>query len=135
MMHRCLSATRPAYTMKPAKQGPGNCLSGRSVIRQPDITITRATLISVVSVSFAVFFGVKSKKRADDEDVAKKAEIIARLDVKMDSLSKNFTDFANDIKLQMQDMRNNFQEVQKKQIEQETTLKHLLSRIEKLEGV
>ena len=101
----------------------------------PDITITLATLISVVSVSFAVFFGVKSKKRADDEDVAKKAEIIARLDVKMDSLSKNFADFANDIKLQMQDMRNNFQEVQKKQIEQETTLKHLLARIEKLEGV
>ena len=101
----------------------------------PDITITLATLISVVSVSFAVFFGIKSKKRADDEDVAKKAEIIARLDVKMDSLSKNFADFANDIKLQMQDMRNNFQEVQKKQIEQETTLKHLLSRIEKLEGV
>lgn len=101
----------------------------------PDITIALTTLISVVSVSFAVFFGIKSKKRADDEEVAKKAEIIARLDVKMDSLAKNFTDFANDIKLQMQDMRNNFQEVQKKQIEQEATLKHLLSRIEKLEGV
>ena len=101
----------------------------------PDITITLATLISVVSVSFAVFFGIKSKKRADDEDVAKKAEVIARLDVKMDTLTKNFAEFANDIKLQMQDMRKNFEEVQKKQIEQETTLKHLVQRIEKLEGV
>lgn len=100
----------------------------------PDITITLTTLVSVISVSFAVFFGVKSKKRSDDEDVAKKAEVIARLDVKMDSLSKNFTDFANDIKLQMQDMRNNFQEVQKKQVEQETLIKHILSRLDKLEG-
>jgi len=100
----------------------------------PDITITLTTLVSVISVSFAVFFGVKSKKRADDEDVAKKAEVIARLDVKMDSLSKNFADFANDIKLQMQDMRKNFDEVQKKQVEQETLIKHILSRLDKLEG-
>lgn len=100
----------------------------------PDITITLTTLVSVISVSFAVFFGVKSKRRSDDEDVAKKAEVIARLDVKMDSLSKNFADFANDIKLQMQDMRKNFDEVQKKQVEQETLIKHILSRLDKLEG-
>ena len=100
----------------------------------PDITITLATLIAVISVSAAVFFGIKSKKRADDEDVAKKTETITRLESKMDSLTKNFTDFANDIKLEMRDMRKNFEEVQKKQIEQETTLKHLLDRIQKLEG-
>lgn len=101
----------------------------------PDITITLATLISVVSVSFAVFFGIKSKKRADDEDIAKKAETITRLESKMDSLTKDFSDFATDIKLEIRDMRKNFDEVKAKQIEQETTLKHLVQRIEKLEGV
>lgn len=101
----------------------------------PDITITLATLISVVSVSAAVFFGIKSKKRADDEDVAKKAETITRLESKMDSLTKDFSDFATDIKLEIRDMRKNFDEVKAKQIEQETTLKHLVQRIEKLEGV
>ena len=49
----------------------------------PDVTITLATLISVVSVSFAIFFGIKSKKRADDEDVTKRAETITRLSDKM----------------------------------------------------
>ncbi len=101
----------------------------------PDITITLATLISVVSVSAAVFFGIKSKKRADDEDIAKKAETITRLESKMDSLTKDFSDFATDIKLEIRDMRKNFDEVKAKQIEQETTLKHLVQRIEKLEGV
>ena len=101
----------------------------------PDITITLATLISVVSVSFAVFFGIKSKKRAEDEDIAKKAETITRLESKMDSLTKDFSDFATDIKLEIRDMRKNFDEVKAKQIEQETTLKHLVQRIEKLEGV
>lgn len=101
----------------------------------PDVTITLATLISVVSVSFAVFFGIKSKKRADDEEVSKRTETITRLEVKMDSLTKSFGDFATEIKMEIQDMRKNFDEVKAKQIEQETTLKHLVQRIEKLEGV
>lgn len=100
----------------------------------PDITITLATLISVVSVSAAVFFGIKSKKRADDEDTAKKAETITRLEDKMDSLTKSFSDFATEIKLEIRDMRKNFDEVKAKQIEQETVIKHLTQRIEKLEG-
>lgn len=100
----------------------------------PDITITLATLISVISVSFAVFFGVKSKKRADDEETAKKAETITRLADNMETLTKSFDSFTMEIKLEIRDMRNNFNEVNKKQIQQETTIKHLEQRIEKLEG-
>lgn len=100
----------------------------------PDITITLATLISVVSVSFAVFFGVKSKKRADDEDVAKRAETITRVADNMSALTKSFDSFTTEIKLEIRDMRSNFDTVKTKQIEQEATIKHLVQRIEKLEG-
>lgn len=100
----------------------------------PDITITLATLISVVSVSFAIFFGLKSKKRADDEDVTKRAETITRLSEKMDSLTKSFNDFATDIKIEIRDMRDQYAKVSNEQIKQATLIEQLEHRIEKLEG-
>ncbi|MBO7732759.1 MAG: hypothetical protein J6S67_09410 [Methanobrevibacter sp.] len=101
----------------------------------PDITITLATLISVISVSAAVFFGIKSKKRADDEDVTKRAETITRLTEKMDALTKSFNDFATDIKIEIRDMRDSFTKVNNEQIKQATLIEQLEHRIEKLEGV
>jgi len=100
----------------------------------PDITITLTTIISIVSVSFAVFFGVKSKKRADDTDLEKRTENITRLEEKIDNLNKSFSDFAADIKLEIRDMRDRFDEVKTKQIEQQTEIKHIIQRLDKLEG-
>lgn len=100
----------------------------------PDITITLATIISIVSVSFAVFFGVKNKKRADDTDLEKRTENITRLEEKIDNLNKSFSDFAADIKLEIRDMRDRFDEVKTKQIEQQTEIKHIIQRLDKLEG-
>ena len=101
----------------------------------PDITITLTTIISVVSVCFAVFFGIKSKKRADDEDVTRRAETITRLSEKMDSLTKSFNDFATDIKIEIRDMRESFARVNNEQIKQATLIEQLEHRVEKLEGV
>lgn len=100
----------------------------------PDITITLTTIISIVSVSFAVFFGVKTKKRADDTDLEKRTENITRLEEKIDNLNKSFSDFAADIKLEIRDMRDRFDEVKTKQIEQQTEIKHIIQRLDKLEG-
>lgn len=100
----------------------------------PDITITLTTIISIVSVSFAVFFGVKSKKRAEDTDLEKRTENITRLEEKIDNLNKSFSDFAADIKLEIRDMRDRFDEVKTKQIEQQTEIKHIIQRLDKLEG-
>ena len=100
----------------------------------PDITITLTTIISIVSVSFAVFFGVKNKKRADDTDLEKRTENITRLEEKIDNLNKSFSDFAADIKLEIRDMRDRFDEVKTKQIEQQTEIKHIIQRLDKLEG-
>lgn len=100
----------------------------------PDITITLTTIISIVSVSFAVFFGVKTKKRAEDTDLEKRTENITRLEEKIDNLNKSFSDFAADIKLEIRDMRDRFDEVKTKQIEQQTEIKHIIQRLDKLEG-
>lgn len=99
----------------------------------PDITIALTTLISVVSVSFAVFFGIKSKKRADDSEIEKRTENITRLGEKIDNLNKSFSDFTAEIKLEIRDMRDRFDEVKTKQIEQQTEIKNILQRLDKLD--
>lgn len=100
----------------------------------PDITITLTTLISIISVGCAVYFGVKSKKRADDEETVKKAGSVIRLEEKIDTLTKSFSDFATDIKLEIRDMRKNFDEVKTQQAKQEATIESILNRLDKLEG-
>lgn len=48
-------------------------------------------LISVVSVSFAVFFGLKSNKRADSNEIAEKVARDTKLDMKL-------AEIGNDVK-------------------------------------
>ena len=100
----------------------------------PEITIALTTLISVVSVSFAVLFSIKSKKRADDEEIVKRTENITKLGEKIDNLSDSFSKFCTDIKIEIRDMRNGFDEIRKIQIEQQAEIKHIISRLEKIEG-
>ena len=100
----------------------------------PDITITLATLISVVSVSFAVYFGIKSKKRADDSEVETRTEKLTRLEEKIDALSQNFEKFADEIKKEIRDMRKNYDEIKTEQVKLQTEMKHILQRLDKLEG-
>mgnify|MGYP002523250831 FL=1 len=100
----------------------------------PDITITLTTLISIISVGCAVYFGIKSKKRADDEETVKKAGSVIRLEEKIDTLTKSFSDFATDIKLEIRDMRKNFDDVKTQQAKQEATIESILNRLDKLEG-
>ena len=101
----------------------------------PDITIALTTLISVVSVSFAVFFGIKSKKRADDEEIIKRTENITKLGEKIDSLNLSFKEFADEIKREIRDMRKNYEDIKTEQIKQQTEIQHILKRLEKIEGV
>ena len=101
----------------------------------PDITIALTTLVSVVSVSFAVFFGIKSKKRADDNEVENRTEKLTRLEEKIDALSNNFEKFAEEIKREIRDMRKNYDEIKTEQVKMQTEMKHIMTRLDKLEGV
>lgn len=100
----------------------------------PDITITLATLISVVSVCTAVYFGIKSKKRADDKDVESRAEKLTRLEEKIDALSLNFKEFADEIKREIRDMRKNYERIESEQIRQQVEIQHIIQRLDKIEG-
>ena len=48
------------------------------------MTIEVALLVSVVSVSFAIFFGLKSNKRADIKDIEERVKENTRINMKLD---------------------------------------------------
>lgn len=46
-------------------------------------------IISAISVSFAIFFGLKSNKRADNKDIADTASNNAIINMKLDTIGDN----------------------------------------------
>ena len=62
------------------------------------MTIEVTILISVISVSSAVFFGLKNMKRADKDDISKQAERNAEINVKLDNLLSMVSNMQADVK-------------------------------------
>ncbi len=53
------------------------------------MTIELALLISIVSVSFSIFFGIKNNKKSDEKDIAERIARDTRTDMKLDEISKD----------------------------------------------
>ena len=53
------------------------------------MTIEVALLISIVSVAFSIFFGLKNSKKSDEKDIAEKIARDTRTDMKLDEISKD----------------------------------------------
>lgn len=53
--------------------------------------------VSIVSVAFAIYFGLKSNHRNDTKDIEEKAARDARIIVKLDSISDDVKGIKNDI--------------------------------------
>lgn len=54
-------------------------------------------IISAISVSFAIFFGLKSNKRADNEDIANTASNNAIINMKLDTIGDNVKEIKTDV--------------------------------------
>ncbi|MEE0980341.1 MAG: hypothetical protein U0K91_01555 [Acutalibacteraceae bacterium] len=53
------------------------------------MTIEIALLISIVSVSFSVFFGLKNSKKSDVKDIEARVARDTKTDMKLDEISKD----------------------------------------------
>ena len=53
------------------------------------MTIEVALLVSVVSVAFSIFFGIKNSKKSDSEEIAQRIARDTRVDMKLDEISKD----------------------------------------------
>ena len=62
------------------------------------MTIELALLISIVSVSFSVFFGLKNNKRSDTKEIQEKIARDTRTDMKLDEIASDVKEVKETVK-------------------------------------
>lgn len=94
------------------------------------MTIEITILISIISVSAAIFFGIKSTKRADVNDIEERARDNATISVKLD----NLLDLVNKMQTDMKELLNRLSDDEKATEKLSIRFDDLERRVEKLEG-
>ena len=61
------------------------------------IEISTAIIISVLSLGFSVFMGLKNNKRTDAKDIEERVKENTRINMKLDAISNNTTDIKNEV--------------------------------------
>jgi septal ring factor EnvC (AmiA/AmiB activator) len=61
------------------------------------MTIEVALLISIVSVAFSIYFGLKGNKRSDTRDIEERVRQDTIINTKLDSISQTMQDIKADI--------------------------------------
>lgn len=61
------------------------------------MTIEVAMLLSILSVAFSIFFGLKNSKRTDTKDIEERTKEHTELTVKLDFISSNMQDIKEEI--------------------------------------
>ena len=62
------------------------------------MTVEIALLISIVSVSFSVYFGLKNNKRSDVDEIKKRVERDTKTDAKLDEISRDVKEVKETVK-------------------------------------
>lgn len=73
-------------------QGFQQCGGGRLEVQESEdlnMTIEVALAVSIISVSFSIFFGLKNSKKSDEKDIAERIARDTRTDMKLDEISKD----------------------------------------------
>lgn len=94
------------------------------------MTIEVTILISVVSVAFAIYFGLKSNRRNDIKDIQEKAERDTRINIKLDDISGD----VKDVKYDISSVKKKIEDVDKRLIVVEQSTKSAHHRIDRIEG-
>lgn len=94
------------------------------------MTIEITILVSLVSVAFAIFFGLKSNRREDVKVIEERATRNAEINYKLDSISNN----VNDIKYDISATRKKVEDIDKRLVIVEQSSKSAHHRIDRLEG-
>ena len=63
------------------------------------MTIEITILISVVSVSFAIFFGLKNNRRNDTKDLEERVKRETKIDVKLEAIAGDVKDIKDEMSL------------------------------------
>lgn len=64
-----------------------------------------AMVVSVISVSFAIFFGLKNNKRNDSKDIEERVADSTRINVKLDNISGTMQDVKSEVTSLREEMK------------------------------
>lgn len=87
-------------------------------------------LISVISVSFSVFFGLKNSKKSDEKDIAERIARDTRTDMKLDEISKD----VKEVKETVRNIQNDVKDHEGRIVKLEASYKAEHKRIDELFG-
>lgn len=94
------------------------------------MTIEIALLISVVSVAFSIFFGLKNSKRTDTKDIEERVKENTRINIKLDNIGQT----TQDIKAEVSSMRDDIKSHNERLIKLEESCKSAHHRLDGLES-
>ena len=93
------------------------------------IEISTAIIISVVSVAFSIFFGLKNNKRSDTKDIEERVRQNTKINMKLDNISS----LSEDIKSEISHMKDKLDSHNGRIIKLEDGVKSAHHRIDALE--
>lgn len=70
------------------------------------IEISAAIVISVLSLSFSIYMGLKGNKRTDTKDIEERTKERTELNVKLDFIASNMQDIKEQISSLVKDVQN-----------------------------
>lgn len=91
------------------------------------MTIEIALLISIISVSFSIFFGLKNNKRSDVEDIKSRVERDTKTDAKLDEISRD----VKEVKETVRNIQNDVKDHEGRIVKLEASCKALHTRVDK----
>ena len=69
------------------------------------VEITLAVLVSILSLSFSVYMGLKNSRKTDEKDLAKRVERETRMDLKLDEISNDVKEVKETVKSIQNDVK------------------------------
>lgn len=87
-----------------------------------------AIIISILSLGFSIFMGLKSNKRTDTKDIEERVKENTRINMKLDNINST----TQDIKTDLSSMRNEIQKHNDKIIVLEQSCKQAHKRIDEI---
>lgn len=67
--------------------------------------ITLAVLVSIISLSFSVYMGLKNNKKTDEKEVAQRIERETRMDMKLNEISNDVKEVKETVKSIQNDVK------------------------------
>ena len=62
-------------------------------------------IVTVISVCFSVYFGLKSRKKTDEKEIAARVERETRMDVKLDNIASDVKETKDTVKAIQDDIK------------------------------